>query len=159
MSLLEHPDAQALLNDATVSADSVRDCTHRLTDFLQRYLPRFYRAEQRDNATTVIRGLLGGLQRKTCEPIAVEAGVHRKPIQNFVGGGKWDDEAVQKIGALFPGRRTVGVSARAILSGGGASPPESKERYRRKKIFSDRGSLGCARDDTFDCRAISLRSR
>jgi agmatine deiminase len=33
---------------------------------------------------------------------------------------KWDDEAVQKIGALFPGRRTVGVSARAILSGGGA---------------------------------------
>src|SRR4029079_19746172 len=34
------------------------------------------------------------LERKTCEPIAVEAGVHRKPIQFFVGSGKWDDEAV-----------------------------------------------------------------
>jgi SRSO17 transposase len=94
MSLLEHPDAQALLDDANVSADSVRDCTDRLTGFLQRYLPKFYRVEQRENATTVIRGLLSGLERKTCEPIAIEAGLARKPIQFFVGSGKWDDEAV-----------------------------------------------------------------
>src|SRR3954470_19168702 len=94
MSLLDHPDAQALLNDATISPDAVRDCTDRLAGFLRRYLPRFYRVEQRDNATTVIRGLLGGLERKTCEPIAIEAGLARKPIQFFVGSGKWDDEAV-----------------------------------------------------------------
>jgi SRSO17 transposase len=94
MSLLEHPDAQALLNDATVSAETVRDCAGRLTDFLQRYLPKFYRTEQRDNATTVIRGLLSGLERKTCEPIAIGAGLARKPIQFFVGSGRWDDEAV-----------------------------------------------------------------
>jgi SRSO17 transposase len=94
MSLLEHPEAQALLNDATVSPDTVRDCTDRLTDFLQRYLPKFYRTEQRENATLVIRGLLSGLERKTCEPIAIEAGLPRKPIQFFVGAGQWDDEAV-----------------------------------------------------------------
>jgi SRSO17 transposase len=94
MSLLEHPDAQALLADAVVTPQQVRGCRDRLTDFLQRYLPRFYRAEQRTHATLVIRGLLSGLQRKTCEPIAVEAGVHRKPVQTFVGAGKWDDEAV-----------------------------------------------------------------
>ncbi len=94
MSLLEHPDAQALLDDATVSAGTVRNCTGRLTGFLRRYLPKFYRVEQRENATTVIRGLLSGLERKTCEPIAIEAGLARKPIQFFVGSGKWDDEAV-----------------------------------------------------------------
>ena len=94
MSLLEHPEAQALLDDATVSADTVRGCTDRLSAFLRRYLPRFYRIEQRDNAATVIRGLLSGLERKTCEPIAIEAGLARKPIQFFVGSGKWDDEAV-----------------------------------------------------------------
>ncbi len=94
MSLLEHPEAQVLLDDATVSADAVRGCTDRLTGFLQRYLPVFYRTEQRRNATTVIRGLLSGLERKTCEPIAIEAGLARKPIQFFVGSGKWDDEAV-----------------------------------------------------------------
>lgn len=94
MSLLDHPEAQALLADAVLIPEAVRGCEDRLTAFLDRYLPRFYRAEQRATATLVIRGLLSGLQRKTCEPIAVQAGVPRKPIQFLVGSGKWDDEAV-----------------------------------------------------------------
>jgi SRSO17 transposase len=94
MSLLDRPEAQALLADAVVSPDAVRDRADRLTDFLQRYLPRFYRVEQRLTAALVIRGRLGGLERKTSEPIAIEAGLPRKPIQFFVGSGKWDDEAV-----------------------------------------------------------------
>src|SRR5512135_2229234 len=94
MSLLDHRDAQALLADAVLTPDGVRGCQDRLTSFLERYLPRFYRAEQRTHATLVIRGLLSGLQRKTRGPIAIEAGVHRKPIQSIVGAGKWDDEAV-----------------------------------------------------------------
>jgi SRSO17 transposase len=94
MSLLDRPEARTLLADAVVTPASVRGCQDRLTTFLDRYLPRFYRAEQRTNAALVIRGLLSGLQRKTCEPIAVEAGVPRKPIQFLVGSGKWDDEAV-----------------------------------------------------------------
>jgi len=32
----------------------------------------------------------------------------------------FDDEAVERIGALFPGRRTVGIDALAVLTGGGA---------------------------------------
>ena len=35
-------------------------------------------------------------------------------------GSPYDDEAVERIGAVFPGRRTVGVPAKAILTGGGA---------------------------------------
>jgi SRSO17 transposase len=94
MSLLDKPEAQVLLGDANLTADAVRGCTDRLTAFLQRYLPQFYRAEQRDNATLVIRGLISGLERKTAEPIAIAAEVPRKPVQFFVGSGKWDDEAV-----------------------------------------------------------------
>src|SRR3954447_13909900 len=94
MSLLDHPDAQALLADAVLTPEAVHGCQDRLTDFLQRYLPRFQRLEQRHNASLVLRGLLSGLQRKTCEPIAVAAGVHRKPVQFLVGSGRWDDEAV-----------------------------------------------------------------
>ena len=113
MSLLEHPDAQALLADAVVTPDEVRGCQDRITTFLQRYLPRFYRAEQRAHATLVIRGLLSGLQRKTCEPIAVEAGVHREPVPNFVGAGGWDDEAVR---AELRGHvREVRADPRAVL--------------------------------------------
>jgi agmatine deiminase len=35
-------------------------------------------------------------------------------------GMPWDDEAVERIGALFPGRRALGIDARALLTGGGA---------------------------------------
>src|ERR1700761_3859381 len=94
MSLLDHPEAKAILADAAVSPDVVVGQADRLTSFLQRYLPRFYRVEQRATAALVIRGRLGGLERKTSEPIAIEAGLPRKPIQFFVGAGKWADEAV-----------------------------------------------------------------
>ena len=79
MSLLEHPDAQALLADAVVTPDQVRGCQDRITSFLRRYLPRFYRAEQRTHTTLVLHGLLSGLQRKTCEPIAVESAPTASP--------------------------------------------------------------------------------
>src|SRR5437588_5608669 len=93
-SILEHPQAQALLEQATLSTAAVRGCQGRLTRFLQRYLPLFYRKEQRENAVILVEGLLSGLERKTCEPIAREHDVERKPIQVFVGCGKWDDEKV-----------------------------------------------------------------
>jgi len=93
-SLLEQPEAVALLDDAVVTAGQVEGCRQRLEKFMQRYLPWFYRKEQRESATIVIQGLLSGLERKTAEPIAREHGVPRKPIQFFVGAGKWDDEAV-----------------------------------------------------------------
>jgi SRSO17 transposase len=93
-SLLEHPQAQALLADAEVSAAAVRGCRHRLTSFLQRYLPLFYRAEQRELAEVVLQGKLSKLERKTSEPIAYLADRQRKPVQHFVGAGAWDDEAV-----------------------------------------------------------------
>jgi len=94
MSLLEHRAALALLSDAEVSAADVRGCRRRLEGFLQRYLPRFYREEQRELAQVVLQGKLSNLQRKTSEPIAYLAGRHRKPVQHFVGAGGWDDESV-----------------------------------------------------------------
>ena len=94
MSLLDHPTAQALLADAHVSARDVRGCRQRLQSFLQRYLPRFYRVEQHDLARVVLEGKLSNLPRKTAEPIAAQAHRPRKPVQHFVGAGRWDDEAV-----------------------------------------------------------------
>jgi SRSO17 transposase len=93
-TLLDHPTAQALLADAEVDAAAVRGCRHRLHAFLTRYLPRFYRDEQRTLAEVVLHGKLSNLQRKTSEPIAYFADRPRKPVQHFVGAGAWDDDAV-----------------------------------------------------------------
>jgi SRSO17 transposase len=92
--LLERSQAKALLADAEVSAAAVRGCRQRLERFLQRYLPLFYRQEQRELAEVVLQGKLSKLERKTAEPIAYLADRPRKPVQHFVGAGRWDDEAV-----------------------------------------------------------------
>jgi SRSO17 transposase len=94
MDLLKHPEAQALLKDARVSAAAVRSCADHLEAYVARYLPRFYREEQRQHARTLLRGKLTGLERKTTEPIATQAGEERRPLQLFVGAGGWDDPAV-----------------------------------------------------------------
>jgi SRSO17 transposase len=94
MSLLDHSEAQALLADAQVSPDDVRGCRDHITRFLKRYLPMFYREEQRGHAGAFLRGLLSGLPRKSVEPIAAQAGIPRKDLQFFVGCGGWDDEKV-----------------------------------------------------------------
>jgi SRSO17 transposase len=94
MSLLEHPDAQPLLDDAELSTAAVGSCADALETFLGRYLPLFYRLEQSEHARTVLRGKLSGLERKTTEPIAAQAGQKRRPLQLFVGAGAWDDQAV-----------------------------------------------------------------
>jgi SRSO17 transposase len=94
MSLLDHSQAQALLADAEVSPDDVRCCRDHITRFLKRYLPLFYREEQRGHAGAFVRGLLSGLPRKSVEPIAAQAGVPRKNLELFVGCGVWYDEKV-----------------------------------------------------------------
>src|SRR4051812_46597637 len=93
-TILEHPVAQALLEQTEVELDTVRGCAQRLTRFLRRYLPFFYRDEQRQHAEVILKGKLTTLQRKTTEPIANEVALPRRPLQHFVGAGGWDDQAV-----------------------------------------------------------------
>jgi len=94
MSMLESSEAKGLLEDATFVPSELRNCRRDLNCFLRRYLPRFYREEQREHAQVCVAGLLSGLQRKTCLPIAIEREVDEKPLQYFVGLGQWDDDAV-----------------------------------------------------------------
>jgi SRSO17 transposase len=117
ITLLERPEAQALLNDAELHPATVRGCEERLTSFLQRYLPLFYRVEQRDHARVVIEGKLSGLERKTCEPIARRVGEKRKPIQIFVGAGAWDDEAVMRELRVDVGEKIGDPDAILIIDG------------------------------------------
>jgi SRSO17 transposase len=94
MDILDHPQAQALLDQATVHPKDIAACAEHLVTFAQRYLPFFYRQEQRDHALTVLRGKLSALDRKTTEPIATFHGQRRRNLQLFGGAGGWDDRAV-----------------------------------------------------------------
>ena len=96
MSILEHPRAQVLLQDAELTSQAVVGCRERLADYLQRYLPSFFRPEQQRAAQVILEGKFSNLQRKTAEPIARQAKTKRKAVQHFLGGGKWDDDKVMQ---------------------------------------------------------------
>ena len=51
-TLMEHPDAQALLEQTEVEPATVNAWSRYLTAFIQRYLPFFYRDEHRGHAPT-----------------------------------------------------------------------------------------------------------
>src|ERR1700728_3635926 len=93
-TILEQPEAQTLLGQTEVAPTTVNSCSRHLAAFIQRYLPCFYRKEQRQHADTILRGKRTGLQRKTTEPIAIQANQKRRPLQLFVGAGLWSDHAV-----------------------------------------------------------------
>src|ERR1700683_3263494 len=94
MNLLEHPEAQALLADAVIRPEQIRELDQRLEPFLQRYFPLFQRHEQRLNAHFLLQGKLAPLTRKTAEPIAHFFGLPREPLQDFLGSSPWDDRTL-----------------------------------------------------------------
>ena len=55
MTLLDHPQAQTLLNDAVLRPSDIASCADHLQTFVQRYLPCFARREQREHAQVVLQ--------------------------------------------------------------------------------------------------------
>ena len=122
MTILEHPEAQAILNDAVLTVEQVEEIGQRIQPFLQRYLPLFKRSEQRSNALHILEGKLSSLSRKTAEPIAHHLGVRREVLQDFLGVSPWDDQLV-----LAEIRKHVGEvwnDPQGVLTGDGSAFPK-----------------------------------
>jgi SRSO17 transposase len=122
MTILEHPEAQTLLNDAVLTVEQVGEIGKRIESFLQRYLPLFQRSEQRTNAQHILEGKLSSLSRKTCEPIAHHLGVRREVLQDFIGVSPWDDQLI-----LTEIRKHVGEvwnDPQGVLFGDGSGFPK-----------------------------------
>ena len=88
---------QEIGNDdlALVDGAAIATCLDSLTVFLDRYKPRVRRSEQETHLQVYVEGLVSGIERKSIEPIATAHGLYRRPLQHFVGAGKWSDEEVR----------------------------------------------------------------
>jgi SRSO17 transposase len=53
------------------------------------------RVEQEEHLGIYVGGLLSGLSRKSIEPIASLNGLYRRPLQHYVGAGRWSDGDVR----------------------------------------------------------------
>jgi SRSO17 transposase len=125
MSILEHPAAQALLDEAVLAEEDVLELGQHLQPFLERYLPLFQRTEQRDNAELILKGKLSALSRKTSEPIAHFFAVRREVLQDFVGASPWSDDAL--LAELRQHVTEVWGDPEGVLAGDGSSFPKKGE--------------------------------
>lgn len=81
--------------ETELDVDEVLGLEGRLQLFLKPYLKLLGRSEQHEHAAMYVSGRMRQLPRRTSEPIATDAGKKRRPLQHFVGAGKWDDDKVR----------------------------------------------------------------
>jgi SRSO17 transposase len=82
-------------DEGEVTAATVATLLARLGAFLEPYLRLFGRRENHEHVRMYVEGRFQRLERRTLEPIANEHGVHRRPLQYFVGAGLWEDSPVR----------------------------------------------------------------
>ena len=66
-----------------------------LSEYLERFDDCFQSTPSREHLMTYVQGQLGGLQRKSVEPIALQAGVKPRTLQQFIGYHKWDENLMR----------------------------------------------------------------
>jgi SRSO17 transposase len=110
-----------------VRAREIGECTGRLALFADRYKPLMVRSEQRQHLGVYLEGLVSGLERKSIEPIATAHGLYRRPLQRFVGAGRWDDGAFLEELRIHVGEEIGERDGVLIIDGSGfeKSGPES----------------------------------
>lgn len=75
---------------------TLREIRAELDEYLTMFDRCFQRRESREYLGVYVRGQLGPLQRKSVEPIALDAGVHPRNLQQFLGQYAWDDAGVAR---------------------------------------------------------------
>ncbi len=124
--------AQKLVERELTAAD-VSDIKKRLVEFLEPYQEMFARQEQAMHAAVYIEGRTRRLTRRTIEPIAVDRDLKRRPLQHFIGAGKWEDELVRAEMARRIGAEMGKANGVLILDGSGFAKagPESVGTQRQ----------------------------
>jgi SRSO17 transposase len=89
------PPPSAQPPTANLGARDVAALAEELAAYHAHFAPLFARAEQRRQAAHYLTGQLLDLERKSIEPMALALpGGNVQALQQFIGVGAWDDEAV-----------------------------------------------------------------
>lgn len=97
-----------------MDVDQIRDLEVKLVEFLDRFRDCFDRKDTRRHLGTYVRGQLSDLPEKSVEPIALDAGVAPRTLQEFLAQHKWNedslrDELQQLVATEHQGPHTIGL--------------------------------------------------
>jgi SRSO17 transposase len=74
-----------------MDAKQIRGLKPVLTRYLNEFVDCFFRRDTRAYFSTYVEGQLSDLGEKSCEPIALAAGVPPRNLQEFLGAYKWNE--------------------------------------------------------------------
>lgn len=97
-----------------MDADQIRRLRPELTRFLGRFDDCFTRSDTRAHLPAYVQGQLSNLPEKSVEPIALEAGVAPRTLQEFLSQLKWDHDRMRDrlqhlVASEHGGRHRVGI--------------------------------------------------
>jgi len=75
-----------------MDADQVRQLKPMLTRYLRQFDDCFARRDTRVHFSTYVEGQLSDLREKSCEPMALAAGVPPRNLQEFLATYKWEED-------------------------------------------------------------------
>jgi len=78
-----------------MDAQQIRSLRPRLTGFLDRFADCFPRKDTRAHLPTYVQGQLSDLPDKSVEPIALQAGVAPRTLQEFLSQHHWDHDRLR----------------------------------------------------------------
>jgi SRSO17 transposase len=78
-----------------MDAEQIRQLEPKLNQFLHRFADCFERKDTRRHLGVYVRGQLSDLPQKSVEPIALEAGVAPRTLQEFLSQLKWDQDRMR----------------------------------------------------------------
>ena len=117
-----------------MDARQIRGLRPRLDRFLQRFEDCFLRCDTRAHFPVYVQGQLSNLHRKSVEPIAKEAGVPVRTLQEFLSLLKWDEDRMrdrvqQVVAAEHASPHAVGVIDETSFAKQGKKTPGVKRQY------------------------------
>jgi SRSO17 transposase len=97
-----------------MDVDQIRRLEPQLAQFLDHFRDCFGRKDTRAHLGTYVRGQLSDLPEKSVEPIALEADVAPRTLQEFLSQLMWDqdllrDQVQQLVAAEHAGPHTIGI--------------------------------------------------
>jgi SRSO17 transposase len=96
-----------------MDADEIRQLDPMLRDYLGRFDDCFGRKDTRGHLPVYIRGQLSNLERKSVEPIALDAGVPVRTLQEFLSQHEWDHARMrERLQHTVRDEHTQGKAAR-----------------------------------------------
>jgi SRSO17 transposase len=97
-----------------MDADQICRLKPELTRYLKRFGDCFARQDTRAHLPVYVGGQLSDLPAKSCEPIALEAGVAPRTLQEFLSQHKWDENRMrtrlqQLVVSNHAGPNSIGI--------------------------------------------------